>query len=80
MPSPRQARRILEEREISVGKGDEAGGNFHRHGEKNRNNKKLFKNGKTKTREEKRRLLLVSLVVLSGCAGNEGARRPGEYF
>ncbi len=34
-------------------------------GKKNRNNKKLFKNGKTKTREEKRRLLLFRLVLLS---------------
>ncbi len=80
MPSPQQARRTpanTREREISVGKGDEAGGDFHRRGSKKNRKQKTFQNGKTKTREEKRRFLLLWFAVLSG-SGEQGARRHGD--
>ncbi len=40
-------------------------------GAKKAGNKKLFKNGKTKTREEKRRFFLFRFAVLSGSWGSK---------
>ncbi len=41
-------------------------------------NKKLFKHGKTKTREEKRRFFLFWVRCSVRLSGEQGARRQGE--
>ncbi len=63
-----------------MGKGDEAGGDFHRRGSQKNRKQKTFQNGKTKTSEEKTPLLTVlgSGILSRSRRGEQGARRPGD--
>ncbi len=64
-----------------MSKGDEAGGDFHRHGsKKTRRKQKTFQKWENKNEGGETPLFLFRLVVLSGCAGNEGAMRPGDII
>ncbi len=62
-----------------MGKGDEAGGDFHRRGSKEKTgNKKLFKTGKTKTREEKRRFFCLGWLFCHTLGGESKERGDQE--
>ncbi len=79
-PSPRQAHRTpanTREREISVGKGDEAGSDFHHRGSKKNRKQKTFQNGrKNKNGWKWRRgnCKVQSSVTLTWEQGNKEAK------
>ncbi len=62
---------VLGEREISVGKGDEAGSDFHRRGSQKNRKQKTFQNVGKQKRGGETPLLLFRFSVLSGSRGSK---------
>ncbi len=67
------------EREVLAGKGDEAGGDFHRRGDNKTGNKKLDKKRKINTGERERRLLLFLRSGILSQFGWSRERGDEEY-
>ncbi len=69
---------VLGEREISVGKGDEAGSDFHRRGSQKNRKQKTFQKRENKNEGGETPLLSASVRCSVRLSGEQGARRHGE--